>query len=569
MVIEILQVNTRDLKILCQRPFHIRVKIDVYDEKRNIHLDQLECGIINATFSISAESDVRRTANLTVTPIKNKILKFEKDSIIWMNRIIKIQLGIYDNHYEKWNWYQQGVYVFANYGATYDATNNTLSLSLSDLWANLDGSRNGQIGGAETISFPAYEEDLNTGEIIKYNYIRDAIYTTLVQLGRLDESNIQLDDIGEFKGMEQYNPDYMNYRNESSITVKDGSVMPTWNAIPYDQEFSVGSTVASILVTFRDLYPNYEMYFDEFGNFICQMIPSCLEDDVVFDSDFFDKVYISENTYATMTAVRNICEVWGKTVDADFYTEECTYYSNCYSCNIQSYQSYSNGDILAVKIPSKNDNASNMNVNYIGAIPIYDENTEKPIQENVLESGKTYTFKIKKRRINGNEMVISYLLGQWQPHAVDILTNGNIPTEDYTTQDGVIIKKYSKEYFQKIYNCNTIHFTVIPNSPFCIEELGLLLDVKTGGEYENITSDSLALARAEYENWKNSRLTDSINITTKLCPFADVNIKVSYRRKDTGQINQYLVKSISHDPAGGTTSWTLMLFYPLYIPIDD
>ena len=58
MVIEILQVNTRDLKILCQRPFHIRVKIDVYDEKRNIHLDQLECGIINATFSISAESDV-------------------------------------------------------------------------------------------------------------------------------------------------------------------------------------------------------------------------------------------------------------------------------------------------------------------------------------------------------------------------------------------------------------------------------------------------------------------------------------------------------------------------------
>lgn len=564
MVIKILQVNTRDLKIVQQRPLHIRVKIDVYDEKTDTHLDQLECGIINATFSISAESDVRRTANLTVTPVNNKYLRLQKDSIIWMNRVIKLQLGIYDNHYEKWNWYQQGVYLFTNYGATYDATNNTISLSLSDLWSNFDGSRNGQIGGAETISFPAYEEDSSTGEIIKYNYIRDAIYTTLVQFGKLKEYQIQLDDIGEFKGMEQYNLDYLNYRDESKVSVKDGSTMDTWNAIPYDQEFNVGSTVASILTTLRDLYPNYEMYFDELGNFVCQMIPSCYEDDIVFDSTFFDRIYISENTSVDLSAVRNVCEVWGKTLNADYYTENCSYTNNCYSCNIESYQSYYNGDIIAIKIPSVNQYASMLNINGIGAVPILDENTENPIEENLIEADQSYVFKIKKKRVNGNEITISYLLGQWQPHAVNILTNGTIPTEDYMAQDGTIVKKYSKEYFRKIYNCNTIHFTVIPDSPFCIEELGLLIDVKTGGEYENITSDSLALARAEYENWKNSRLADSISITTKLCPFSDVNCKVSYRRKDTGEINQYIVKNISHDPAGGTTSWTLMRFYPLY-----
>ena len=94
--------------------------------------------------------------------------------------------------------------------------------------------------------------------------------------------------------------------------------------------------------------------------------------------------------------------------------------------------------------------------------------------------------------------------------------------------------------------------------------MGILPSTKTGGEFENITSDSLAAARAEYENWKNSRLTDSISITTKIVPFADVNIKVSYRRNDTGEINQYIVKSLSHDLSGGTTSWTLMRFYPLY-----
>lgn len=547
-MIKIQPINTRDLKLIQQRAFSIRVKIDVYDEKSNTHLDQLEGGIQNAAFTISAESDVRRTVSLTVTPLKNNHLRLEKDSVIWMNRIIRLEIGIYDHHYETWHWYPQGVYVFTDYGASYNAETNTLSLSLSDLWANLDGSRSGQVGGAADIPFPAYEEDPDTGEIIMCYTIRDAVRTTLTQLGGLSESRIQLDEIGELKGMPQYNPDYLQYREESKILLKDGSAMPLWNTLPYDQEFSAGSTIASILTTLRDLYPNYEMYFDEYGNFICRMIPSCFDDEAVLDHAFFDRIYISENTSVNMTGVRNICEVWGKTIDADFYTDNCTYSGGCYSCHADAYPaSHQSGIHIAVKIPSANETGAALRVNDSESLPIFDENTEAPVTANVMEAGQVYVFRIKKKYAEGSTVTRAYLLGQFQPHAVDILTNGAALTKDY---------------FQQLYHCNIIHFTVIPDSPFCIEELGLLPDVKTGGEYENITSDSLALARAEYENWKNSRLTDSINITTKLCPFADINIKVSYRRKDTGQINQYLVKSISHDPAGGTTSWTLMRFYP-------
>ena len=46
------QVNTRDLKLVTQPIINLRVKIDVYDEKNNNHLEQWECGIVNATFSI-------------------------------------------------------------------------------------------------------------------------------------------------------------------------------------------------------------------------------------------------------------------------------------------------------------------------------------------------------------------------------------------------------------------------------------------------------------------------------------------------------------------------------------
>lgn len=558
------QVNARDLRLISQRQLNLRVKIDVYDERNNNHLDQLECGIVNATFSISADSDVRRTASLTVTPVKNKRLRFEKDGIIWMNRVIKMQIGVEDIRNREYVYYKNGTYVFTNYGAVYDATTNQIELSLSDLWSNFDGSRNGQVGGAETISFPAYEEDEETGEVVKYNYIRDAIITTLLQLGKLKESQLEISEIGEFKGMERYNPDYLQYREESKVQVKDGTYMSIWNAIPFDQEFGCGVTVAEILTTFRDLYPNYEMFFNE-DTFICQMIPSCYEDDIIFDSDFFDRIYVSENTTIDMTSVRNVCEVWGKTIEADFFTEQCTYTNNCYSCTIDGYEEgYYNGDAIGITIPSANEEASTLNINGFGVISIYDENTEEPIEANLMEANQVYVFKIKKKRIDKVDVTKAYLLGQFQPHAVNILTNGTTPTEDYTAQDGTVVKKYSKEYFQKIYNCKTIEFTTIKDSPFSIEELGLLLSVKTGGDYDNISSDSLAAARAEYEVYKSARLTDNISITTKIVPFADVNIKVSYRRNDTGEINQYIVKGLSHDLSSGTTSWTLIRFYPLY-----
>ena len=206
-----------------------------------------------------------------------------------------------------------------------------------------------------------------------------------------------------------------------------------------------------------------------------------------------------------------------------------------------------------------------LSINYYEQIPILNESTEEPIEEGVMEEEQVYVFKIRKRHVDGEDITNAYLLGQWQPHAINVLTNGIEPTEDYTFQDGITVKKYSKEFFQKKYNCKTVEFTVVKDSPFSVEELGLLLSKKSGGEFENITSDSLASARAEYENWKNSRLTDSISVTTKICPFADVNIKVSYRRDNTGEINQYIVKSLNHDLSGGTTTWQLMRFYPLNI----
>lgn len=80
----------------------------------NEYLDTLECGLINGTISIDAQSDIRTTASFTIVPVKNKHLYFDKNSVIWLNRIAKIQIGIYDIPAQQWHWYKQGDFVFTN-----------------------------------------------------------------------------------------------------------------------------------------------------------------------------------------------------------------------------------------------------------------------------------------------------------------------------------------------------------------------------------------------------------------------------------------------------------------------
>lgn len=308
------------------------------------------------------------------------------------------------------------------------------------------------------------------------------------------------------------------------------------------------------------------MFFDmETNTFICQMVPSCYEDDIYIYNDFIQRVLVSENTSVDMTNVRNICEVWGKVIDVDFYSETCTYSNNVYSSPIAGYEEgYYNGDTIGLKIPTANQANAQININNFGAIGIYNESNEEPIQSNELKPNNVYAFKIKKNRVDGQDVIKAYLLGQWQVHAINVLTNGRKSGQFITSSDGGRYELYSKEYFQKFYNCERVDMTVVENSPFTVERIGEILDTKQDGEYENISSDDLAADRAKWENWKNCRLTDNITITTALLPFLDVNKKVSYRRSDSDVEHQYIISSISHDFSRFITTITMYRFYPLY-----
>lgn len=528
------------------------IKIEVLDSNGKI-IDTIN-GAVSGSMSINGQSDIRRTANVVVQPTLTEHLKLTEDSLLWLNKDIRMYVGLWNCRTKQYKYYPLGWYVYTNTSGTYDATTNNLTINCEDFMKKLDGTKNGQLG-ALIISYPAYKENEETGEVIEYNIIRNAVIETLEKLARI--TNHRIDDIGEFYAMPEHNDDWQKYREENA---------DTWNTIPFDQEFSAGCSVLSILTTFRDLYPNYEMFFDmEFNTFICQMVPSCYEDDIFLDNSFIQRVLISENTTVDMTTVRNICEVWGRVIDVDFYSEECTYGNNVYSATITGYEEgYYNGDSIGLKIPTANLDNAQININGFGAIGIFNEATEEPIKAGVLKSNDVYAFKIKKKRVDKQDVIKAYYLGQWQVHAINVLTNGKKSGKFVTSSDGEEYELYSKEYFQKFYNCERVDFTIIANSPFTIEKLGEIPDIKKSGEFENITSDDLAADRAKWENWKNCRLTDNITITTALLPFLDVNKKVSYRRSDSDREHQYVISSVSHDFSGFTSTITMYRFYPLY-----
>ena len=647
-------ITGEDYKLTQQSILEITIQIDVYDDYGH-YLDTIMCGVISAGLSINAESDVRRTASLDVIPMKKANTIISEDGLVWLNRNVVISLGVKDLMTNKYKFYPMGTYLIMTSSSSYDAVTNTLSLSLSDWVAKLDGSRNGNLGQLKIV-YPAYNDyfstlwveiarnegvDVNnedallnwaknnpsdeyhnkltesndpevrhavymlmmgnlspaeqdaymtiingiypnailyeyrtmvsdTPVVIKtireYSIIREAMMTCLGQLGYIKDRDI--DELGESKGMPYHFPgwDWMAYRQENYF----------WNKIPYDLEFAKGCTVWQIITTMRDLYEKYECYFDIYNTFCCNLMPRGYDEPVIFDNDFLQSILISENTSINFDEVKNVTEVWGAILEADWYAfDNVGFNGETYTATISGYTdathtNYYNGDLIAIKIPGANSGHCYLNINSLGKIPIYDENYEIPIDGSSdtmnLEANQTYTFKIVKKRENGVDITRAYLLGQYQCHAMCVLTDGTTG-EKYTTTGGVTVEKYSKEYFQKVYNVDNVYMDVVPDSPFTIQRLGIILNVYD--DESNIQSCSTALETARQENYRVARLTDTINIVTKLIPYADVNQKVEYKRSDLGEIQEYLVTALSHDMAGGTTSWTLTRYYPLYIDTTE
>lgn len=300
----------------------------------------------------------------------------------------------------------------------------------------------------------------------------------------------------------------------------DGNII----AVPNDIEIAQGGTVWNIVTQLRDILPRYETFFDVDGVFIYQPIPTGSGDPVIIDDTIWPNLLIDESINNDFESVKNYIEVYGRTLDPSYFSTNTTYSGSTLSLTVADYPTaLTDNTIVGFTTPSTGDISATsgiiLKMNSLAASVLYEYGTNNPVT--ALDNDTYYVVYYNQGW---------YLMGHQQP--VGIAYDDN------------------------------------PDSPFYVNgSIGRIRHVLYGGEYENITSDKLALERAKYELWKATRLQDSITLTSIPNPWLDVNVLISHAIRGKSQENaaQYIIKSISTDYGiEGTQSINAITYYPLY-----
>lgn len=301
--------------------------------------------------------------------------------------------------------------------------------------------------------------------------------------------------------------------------------------IPYDLEFDTGVTYSQVWEKIRDLYDSYEFFFDTDGTFVWRKIPTCLDDPVVLDNNIMQNIVSeSETVDVDFTNVYNVTEVWGKVLElsnSDRYADTSTYTDNVYNISLENITKWSDIDNLTqigIKICSDNLAKPQFSVNGYDPIPIYDGD-QKELEAGVLKAETIYVFRYRRLNAIDAETLEAglFLLGQYQCHG--------------------LYKETSKE------------------CPFSIPNLGY--EVKKSVDYSNLSDDAACFNQAEYLTYTTTAMMDTLNLTTLVIPWLDVNMKIEYKPHNLGKddpANQYIVKSFSWSVGNGTMSLVLYKF---------
>lgn len=257
-----------DYDLVQMKVRNLRVKVDVLNFNFQT-VNSLQGYVTDGNISIDATSDIRRTCSLTLVVEKSDKL-ISPEGELWLDKFIKIYEGI-DNprNNNETVWWNMGIFLINNPNTVYNVNTKTVSFEGLDLMAKLTGRRNGQLPAVSTV-VPAESK------------IADVVKQTITQLGGFDKYIIE--DVGY--------------------------------TIPYDIKKDIGSTIYDLLAEIRDLYSDWEMFFDVDGVFHWQHIPDGENEPVVIDFDQLNQaLIISDSKDIDFENVKNNIIVYGRLLD--------------------------------------------------------------------------------------------------------------------------------------------------------------------------------------------------------------------------------------------------------------
>lgn len=266
--------------VTLQRLRDIDCKIAVLDFDYTL-LDEISGITTNISLSVDADSDIRRTADISINLKSDSSINprqsyyWQAGNKYWFDKYVQIYTSIKDIRTNEYVWVNQGIYCINAPSISYDAVSNTLSFQAVDLMSKLTGMRNGQLEGM-TYTVPVGSS------------IKGAVESILIEQGFTQ---------------------YILYDT------------PEPN-VPEDVNIDAGGTAYDLLCQLRDINANWEMFFDVDGVFHWQQIPSGKvtidasdtqgEPLPLVDHIIWDKTYISHSYDTSFEDVKNCVMVLGK-----------------------------------------------------------------------------------------------------------------------------------------------------------------------------------------------------------------------------------------------------------------
>lgn len=485
-----------DFSIIRQQTKDIFVKVELLNRDFKT-LDTFDAVLIDDNISVDSQSYQRRNYSCNLY-LPDASFIVGDDHKIWIDKYIRVHYGIKSLKTKQVKYWLIGTFSYQTVDYTYDAVTKQLSLKCLDMMADYDGTKNGQVGEYELL-IPAGED------------IRKSIVGIL-----------------EIAGITKY------------------YVEDIKKEIPYDLEFTGTYTYCDILTKICELYDSWEFFFDVDGTFIWRKIPTGLHEEVSFDDTFIDKTWISENTSYDFTGIYNKTEVWGKVLELEYddrYTEDTSFavengvgvytvmlpkignkedYENIENEDvveyIESLDEIDNLDQIGFKVTADSIGNDMVRFNSCSPIPIVNDDGT-PIVAGRMKANQTYVFSYR-RNMGETQQNCLYLLGQYQCHGVYIEEN--------------------------------------PDCPFSVGNLGY--EILNRVDYDELYSDDLCYNQAEYLTYQSTALLDTITLELLTIPWLNVNQKIKYTSKTTGETNQYIIKSFNWSSLSGTMSMTLYKF---------
>ena len=534
-------------------------------------VDDISGVVLSDTWTISATSDIRRTGTLVILPDNDEAYKIQAGSKIFLDKYVQVYIGIKDETTDEIVYNNMGIYLINNPTHTFDSTNNSITLQLVDLMAKLTGLRNGNLAG--------YEYQLKEGQDVK-----EIIVAVLAEVG-FNNYNIEIDE-----------EDYQTIQFDMSV---DGT-----------------ATLYDILKTINEnQYINYQMYFDVDGIFHFNHIPSGKDAPVMVDDDIWRYAYISHEVTTNYEDLKNDIVVLGKTHTASKYSNDCALNDHTFTMSSASVKREKNHIKLAFTTPEDmtptvDGEQYYLNLNNYGSYPIRTTlgslhfrmlpNTYYVVRLqnfgreslSLIGAQNTTTYTLKKALplddmgVTANDIVGWYVSALAKSLNEAITENAKIVS--YNEQNLTITLSKSintdKSWTGRLcymYNPNTTktYWQFMgenqpraeikdenPNSPFYVNgSVGDIRIVLSGGDYDNISTNELAMERAQWELYTRCRLNDNLSLTCLPIYWLDVNWLVNITLPTENEAKPFIIKEISiSSGATATQSVTLVSYYDFY-----